>query len=185
MLRRSDVLETEAAPRFLRIVGMVLLALCLVTTGAYAKKHKGDGDPDAGPFPPDDDPSHYTDVVIDADGDLIEALPHANLGAFEGGVTGTADDTADANVLPEEDQRDDGTFNLPTNGPPSPMFGAKPFTQQMLRLEEFGPGPLDLDAEDEPAGWQSLPRPADAQSTPDGDALDDFLAQDIWPVPTK
>ena len=33
--------------------------------------------------------------------------------------------------------------------------------------------------------WQSLPVPADAQSVPDGSALDDFLTQRIWPTPTK
>ena len=71
----------------------------------------------------------------------LEDLPPANEGAFEGGPTGTSEDAALANALADEDdRRPDGeaVFNMPTNGPPSPLFGAEPFRQQMLRFEEFG-----------------------------------------------
>ena len=32
-------------------------------------------------------------------------------------------------------------FDIPTGAPLSPLFGAQPFEQQMLRFEEFGPMP--------------------------------------------
>ena len=44
------------------------------------------------------------------------------------------------NVLPPKLQT---PFNIPTNGKPSPLFGAEPFTQQLLLFEEFGSEKLD------------------------------------------
>jgi FtsP/CotA-like multicopper oxidase with cupredoxin domain len=35
-----------------------------------------------------------------------------------------------------------GKFDIPTGASPSPLFGAQPWTQRMLRFEEFGPEPL-------------------------------------------
>ncbi|MFT6733960.1 MAG: FtsP/CotA-like multicopper oxidase with cupredoxin domain [Polaribacter sp.] len=128
------------------------------------------------------DPSELTGPTF---GDLPEGLEEANHGAFEGGLTGTGEDTATANVLQKAEQRDDGVFNVPTNGAPSPLFGAQAFTQQMLRFEEFGPGSLDLSATEAPQDWTTLPVPADTQSSPGGADLEAFLLQDIWPVPTK
>ena len=113
--------------RFMRTVGPALLAVWFVSTYAYAE--------DGSSFPPEDDPSRFGDLVT---GDLPEGLQEANEGAFEGGNTGTGTDAGTGNVLQAEDQRDDGRFNVPTNGPPSPLFGAEAFTQQMLRFEEFG-----------------------------------------------
>ena len=158
-------------PRFARIVGAAFLATCFVGTLTYAE----------------DDPSALTGPVF---GDLPEGLPEANEGAFEGGVTGEAEDAAEENVLHPEDQRDGaddlfGVFNVPTNGPPSPLFGAQPFTQQMLRFEEFGAQSLDLDNTSQPPGWNPLPAPETAHDVPDGADLEDFLAQSIYPVPTK
>ena len=130
---------------------------------------------------PRNDPSALTGPAF---GDLPEDLPPANEGALEGGTTGTAADTSAGNVLQEEDQRDSGIFNVPSNGPPSPLFGAQPFTQKLLRFEEFGPGSLvDEDDAVKPAGWQPMPMPPNAQSAPDG--LDEFLGQEIWPHPTQ
>ena len=114
-----------------------------------------------------------------------ELIPHeTNRGAFEGGPTGTITDTRIELVLPEKAQRSKiGVLDIPTGAPPSPLFGAKPFTQQMLRLEEFGTDPMP--AEDEIVQGGSLPRPVDPQSGPVGIALDNFLAQDIFPYPTR
>jgi FtsP/CotA-like multicopper oxidase with cupredoxin domain len=162
-----------------RVVGAVLLGACLGATSAYGGHHDGD------PTPPPGDPSAFGDLVIDADGDALEGLPPAMEGTFEGGATGTTEDAGANNVLPPEAQRDDGTFNVPTNGPPSPMYGAQPFTQQLLRFEEFGTGKLKLNNRQKPPkNWVELPAPADAQSAPDGDLLEAFLAQPIWPTPT-
>ncbi len=72
-------------------------------------------------------------------------------------------------------------FDIPTGGDPSPLFGAEPFTQQVLRFEEFGTQPLP--AESTPGA--SFPTPADAQSSPDGAELDAFLDQTIYPIPTR
>ncbi len=134
------------------------------------------------PFPADDDPSRFTDLVT---GDLSSDLPEANKGAFEGGNTGTYVDVEAGNVVQADKQRIDGTFNVPTNGAPSPMFGAKAFTQKMLRFEEFGTEKLKLHKKRPPRDWTPLPTPIDIQSVPNGAALEDFLSQRIWPIPTK
>ena len=168
MKRLGIFLDTTA--RFRRIVGTALLAASVVAAPAYSS-----------PFPPEDDPSHFTGPVF---GDLPEDLPQANAGTFEGGATGTNADAEQSNVLPPSAQREDGVFNIPSNGPPSPLFGAQPFTQQMLRFEEFGTGKLNLDGK-KPKEWKSLPAPPNAQSAPDGEALEKFLSQAIWPIPTK
>lgn len=129
------------------------------------------------------DPSAPTGPAF---GDLPEGLHEANEGAFVGGATGTVADTAINNAVPAASQsvRAAGTFNVPTNGAPSPLFGVQPFTQQMLRFEEFGMAPLNLNSA-KPTPWSSLPQPANSQSMPEGAALESFLSQDIWPVPTK
>jgi len=134
------------------------------------------------PPEPEPDPSELTGPVF---GDLPEGLEEANYGAFEGGVTGHPEDASANNVLQKADQRDNGRFNVPTNGAPSPLFGAEAFTQQLLRFEEFGAEPLNLDATQAPENWTGLPAPADSQSSPDGTELEAFLTQDIWPVPTQ
>ena len=58
--------------------------------------------------------------------------------SVDGIKTGHTEDASANNVLQAEDQRDDGRFNVPTNGAPSPLYDAAPFSQQMLRFEEFG-----------------------------------------------
>ena len=75
-----------------------------------------------------------------------------------------------------------GKFKVPTGASPSPLFGAKPFTQKMLRFEEFGTQPL-------PQGKQkkgtTLPMPEDAWNGPDPGALDTFLDQPLSPPPSR
>jgi FtsP/CotA-like multicopper oxidase with cupredoxin domain len=62
-----------------------------------------------------------------------------------------------------------------------------PFSQQLLRFEEFGSEPLKPKKKPKKKKKKLMPLPAppDAQSMPDGDALDEFLAQPIWPPPTR
>ena len=137
------------------------------------------------PIPPtENDPSRFGDLVIDTEGDLLEGLAEANEGTFEGGITGHTEDASANNVLQAAEQRDDGRFNVPTNGAPSPLYGAQPFSQQMLRFEEFGPEKLKFKKK-KPKHWKKLPAPANAQSVPDGEMLEHFLSQRIWPAPTK
>ncbi len=138
--------------------------------------------PRNGQYPFGNDPSGHTDLVI---GDLPDDLPDANLGSFEGGTSGTSSDAALNNVVPEDFQRDDGRFNIPSNGAPSPLFSAQPFSQQMLRFEEFGTEGLNLRRNDKPQNWRPLPAPLAPQAAPRGAALERFLSQDIWPTPTK
>ncbi len=175
---------SDSTPPFALSVRIAFLALFLLSGlfATYAQAAHTRKVQDS-PFPPDDDPSHFTELSIE---DLPEGISDANEKAFEGGKTGTPADTEANNSIAEEDQRDDGTFNVPSNGPPSPLFGATPFSQQMLRFEEFGPERLNLRNNiQQPRKWAALPRPANPQSIPDGAALENFLAQDIWPIPTK
>jgi FtsP/CotA-like multicopper oxidase with cupredoxin domain len=166
----------------------LLLALALTLTGCFSDDNDPppvvvvvDTPPQTDP-PPTPDPSVPTGPIF---GDLPEGLHEANEGAFEGGETGTVADITAQNVLQKENQREAGKFNVPSNGAPSPLFGAQPFTQQMLRFEEFGAATLDLTRETAPPSWQSLPTPLNNASSPDGAKLEQFLNQNIWPVPTQ
>ncbi|MEW6718885.1 MAG: multicopper oxidase domain-containing protein [Thermodesulfobacteriota bacterium] len=76
-----------------------------------------------------------------------------------------------------------GTSDVPTGGKPSPLFGAEPFTQQMLRFEEFGTEPFPAQASSK---WMPLPQPMNAQSGPPPMAFEAFLAQTgVAPLPTR
>ncbi|WP_460890741.1 multicopper oxidase domain-containing protein [Ramlibacter alkalitolerans] len=144
--------------------------------------------------PPMTDPSHgYEQPAnpIQALQDLL-SQPEANEGSMElgGGEYLHKTELADENVI----QRDAlSSYNYPTDGYPSPMFGAQPFTQKLLMFEEFGPEKLDPNVE---AGTLPFPRPkagagpeldADvARSTADPLELDAFLRQaGISPFPTR
>jgi FtsP/CotA-like multicopper oxidase with cupredoxin domain len=163
-----------------------LVVIVLATVFGCSSGSNNDDDivdvEEEGPFPPEGDPSAFTGPEF---GDLDEGLPDTNEGSFEGGESGTPVDAGRNNTVPELAQRDDGIFNVPTNGPPSPLYGAQPFSQQMLRFEEFGLDNLDLDLAAPEADWEPLPAPLSAQAAPDSAALDQFLTQGIWPVPTR
>ncbi|MBT3722751.1 MAG: multicopper oxidase domain-containing protein [Gammaproteobacteria bacterium] len=113
------------------------------------------------------------------DPDFLEA----NFGAFQGGPTGTLEDTRIDLKVPKDVQLGGGGFNIPTGAPPSPDFDVQPFTQKLLRFEEFGPEPLPAEGSYTPGG--SFPLPTSPQSGPDSIALDTFLQQDIYPYPTR
>lgn len=172
-------------------VGMHLLTVFLtlllsfslsISNSVFADDDDDGEDNYSSPIPSDDDPSHFRDLVIG--GELPEDLPAAHQGTFEGGETESVHDTEANNVLPLAQQREDGTFNVPTNGPPSPLYEVEPFSQQMLRFEEFGLNRLKFKKK-QPRNWQSLPEPTDLQGIPEGQALDQFLSQRIWPTPTQ
>ncbi len=141
------------------------------------------------------DPSVFTGPLIGSpfvDTDLAAQLP-ANEGAFEGGPTGTEADTGINNAVPQSQLQ---PTNVPTDGKPSPLFGAQPFSQKMLRFEEFGPEPYDPATNPEPAitsfplptlgAWPEQD-PADIYASgPDPFELGTFLTQPgIRPLPEE
>lgn len=142
-------------------------------------------------WPIDTDVSHFTGPIVgraQAITDLAK-LTASNYGSFVGGKTQTEKDAAEDGVV-----RSKGTgLDIPTGAPPSPLFGAQPFTQQLLFFEEFGREKLDG------ATAQSLPfpqpatgampenDPVDLASTgPLGTSLESFIKQTgISPVPSE
>ena len=139
--------------------------------------------------PPPGDPSAYTGPIIGRDAArALNNLPSPMEGALEGS---SEEAVRENNAVPEQQKT---SANVPSNGRPSPLFGAKPFTQQMLVFEEFGTEPLPAQASsfDDP-----LPVPARgaapeqdpgqvAMSGPASRDLDAFLAQPgIAPYPTQ
>lgn len=104
----------------------------------------------------------------------------ANAFAFEGGPTGTSEDPGIN--LNQNNLQDSGGLDVPTGATASPLFGAQPFVQQLLRFEEFGLRPLPSSTS---PGALTFPLPPNAESGPDGVALDTFLGQAIYPYPTR
>ena len=190
--------EARSGGAALGVVGarrgqVIALAAAIVVFGfgVVAVAHVMD---DFGP-PPPGDPSEFTGPRVgtqEAIDDLAQ-LPDANLGAFDGGTTGTEDDAFDNNSLGENDVDSSREFDVPTGGPLSPLFGAGEFEQQMLRFEEFGPEPLA----DAPALTTPFPSPTTgpapeqdpnsvAASNPAGAAIEAFLDEPgISPFPTQ
>ncbi|OXR34450.1 multicopper oxidase domain-containing protein [Pseudomonas umsongensis] len=141
------------------------------------------------------DPSAYYDEPEDRAGavNAILTMPDANEDAFDlpDGVKGSRDTERVENVLPPAMQT---SFNYPTNGKPSPLFNAQPFTQQLLLFEEFGPEKLDPTTPAAPLPFPAAaigPLPAQdpssaARSAPPGPALDAFLRQPgLTPFPSQ
>jgi manganese oxidase len=71
---------------------------------------------------------------------------------------------------------------IPTGAPPSPLFGALPFSQEMLLFEEFGTKPVPGST---CPTCIALPAPATCDNSPDSIALDNFLKQPLWPAATR
>ncbi len=141
------------------------------------------------------DPSAYTQPRTDVQAalDELKLLPEGNHGslALPNGAWGDRNTPRTENALPPSQQT---SFNYPTNGKASPLFGAQPFTQQMLLYEEFGTEKLDPTAE---AGKLPFPPPtlgagpeqdpnSVARSGPASPALEAFLRQPgLYPFPTQ
>jgi FtsP/CotA-like multicopper oxidase with cupredoxin domain len=145
--------------------------------------------------PETSDPSAYYDEPADEPTALnaILTMPEANEDSFDlpDGIKGTRNTTRVENVLPPSVQT---SFNYPTNGKPSPLYGAQPFTQQLLLFEEFGPEKLDPTTPAAPLPFPPAaigPLPAQdpvsaARSAPPGPALDTFLKQPgLTPFPSQ
>ncbi len=168
----------------------VFLALTLGTmTGVRASPIDDENQPEAS------DPSAYYDEPADEPAALnaILTMPEANEDSFDlpDGVKGTRNTTRSENILPPTVQT---SFNYPTNGKPSPLYGAQPFTQQIVLFEEFGPEKLDPTTPAAPLGFPPAaigPAPAQdpnsvARSAPPGTALDAFLRQPgLTPFPSQ
>jgi FtsP/CotA-like multicopper oxidase with cupredoxin domain len=189
----QDQLAASPTPGARRTRWALALLSAIVASGLglIALAHVLD---DFGP-PPPGDPSELTGPIIGEDEaiDDLELLDPANEGAFEGGATGTSEDPGENNALGENEVDSDREFDVPTGGPPSPLFGAGEFEQQMLRFEEFGSEELA----DAPALTAPFPSPTTGPapyqdpidveaSGPSPAALETFLDQPgISPFPTE
>ena len=175
-----------------RPANFVLTAVCMAAIGSIALN--ANAAMDSTDPPPATDPSHFVDQPADptqALQDLLNA-PEANEGSLEipGGFLADKREVNAENII----QRDAlYPYNYPTNGLPSPLFGAQPFTQKMLMFEEFGPEKLDPTTE---AGTLPFPRLKSgaaplqdaevARSAPDSTEMDAFLKQaGISPFPQR
>jgi len=81
-----------------------------------------------------------------------------------------------------------GKIDVPTGAGPSPLFGAEPFTQMMLRFEEFGGAAMG--EYEETVELAPFPHPSSPQGFPEWGALDEFISQYLgesdehkYPVP--
>ncbi len=182
--------ETQARHRFRKVIALgaasIVAGFGAITLAAVLDNF--------GP-PPAGDPSEHTGPLIGFQWaiDFLAGLDDANEGAFEGGATGTAEDAGTNNSLGENEVDSDREFDIPTGGPPSPLFGAGEFTQQMLLFEEFGsqrlagaPG-LTVPFPSPTTGPAPEQDPFDVEASgPSPTALEAFLAQSgIFPVPTE
>ncbi len=75
-----------------------------------------------------------------------------------------------------------GGFDIPTGAPSSPLGAALPFTQAMPLFEEFGAQAVPSAPCTNCGG---LPVPETCVGAPDSTALDSFLRQPLWPLPTR
>lgn len=166
----------------------VLLAMTLGTTSLRASPIDDERQPEPS------DPSAYYDEPADKAGALnaILTMPPANLDSFDlpGGVKGSRNTPRQENILPPALQT---SFNYPTNGKPSPLYGALPFTQPLALFEEFGVEKLDpttpaAQLPFPPATIGPLPQQdptSVARSAPPSAALDAFLRQPgLTPFPS-
>lgn len=119
--------------------------------------------------------------------EIPENEESAMIAAFEGGVHGEKEDAAVRNFITkaESDGKDNHRFNVPTNGSPSPLFGATAFTQQLLRFEEFGTKALEFGDFDDSDDGAFLPAPESVSGFPDSEEIDEFLGEDMFPQPTR
>ncbi len=115
---------------------------------------------------------------------------HANQFAFEGSGLNTGLEVTGTYINLDNLNENSGGLDVPTGSSPSPLFGAQPFTQQMLRFEEFGPTPMAAEAD--VVELEPFPAPSSAEGFPDWEDLDDFLKQYTtashsypYPYPTR
>ncbi|WP_223556550.1 Ig-like domain-containing protein [Pseudomonas sp. BF-R-01] len=178
------------SPGFFRTPGITLVMLMTFSLSAVNAAPLDDFGP-----PPPTDPSAFHNPPADPKAALeaLKNLPPANQGALAlpNGVFGDRNTPRADNVLPPAAQT---SFNYPTNGKPSPLFGAEPFTQQLLLFEEFGSEALDPTT---PPQTLTFPVPTlgpapqqdpnnVARSGPSSAALEAFLRQPgLSPFPSQ
>ena len=71
--------------------------------------------------------------------------------------------------------------DTPSGLPPSPLFGAQSFAQQMLRFEEFGVRPMPAPGA---AQVEIFKAPGTCTGRPNISDMDKLLDADLWPDPT-
>ena len=117
---------------------------------------------------------------------------HVFDGALVGGATGTVADVSQS--LKPGTLTGENSFDIPSGASPSPLFGALPFSQKLLLLEEFGTESLQAATTN-----SVLPPPVEStdptntelsspatRSGPAGTALESFLgAPGLYPFPTR
>ncbi|MEQ1820338.1 MAG: hypothetical protein ABL871_17185, partial [Terricaulis sp.] len=74
-------------------------------------------------------------------------------------------------------------YDIPTGGTRSPTFGAQPFTTPLLLFEEFGTQPLPTAVNC--ANCAPLPAATSCTTGPNGQQLDTFLRQRVFPLPQR
>jgi len=142
----------ERAPR----TTFRMLAMTSAILGAFSASVDVRSAMDETSEPPASDPSAYTAALPEN-----ATWPHeANDGSFDLPNGEHYDKTMprQENVLkPGAGQT---SYNYPTNGKPSPLFGAEPFSQQLILFEEFGPERMDPSVK---PGMDSFPLPTTGQ----------------------
>ncbi|MBM4251763.1 MAG: copper oxidase [Deltaproteobacteria bacterium] len=138
------------------------------------------------------DKSRLTAGAIGGDAVDLDDGFHIYEAAIEGGATGTRADVSQS--LKSGTLTGENSFDIPSGGSPSPLFGAQPFTQKMLRFEEFGTEALQGST-----ATSQLPQPVATtnpgnpelgpvatQSVPSGAELDSFLGTaGLYPFPSR
>ncbi len=71
--------------------------------------------------------------------------------------------------------------NVPSDMPPSPLFGAQSFAQQMLRFEEFAVLPMPAP---EAGQTRTFEPPPTCEGRPSISAMENLLDAPLWPDPT-
>jgi len=118
-------------------------------------------------------------LAFDVDGDPFAGQPEANHGALEV-AGGTEGNPGANNALPPARQT---TRLIPTNGYPSPLFGATSFSQKLLMFEEFGRDPMPTSYS--LAGKIDCPPPPDSHSCPPSALIDRYLGQGLYHAPAR
>jgi len=72
--------------------------------------------------------------------------------------------------------------DIPSGLPPSPLFGAISFSQQMLRFEEFGLRPMPATGGAQTFAFKA---PTGCDRSPNSGDLDNLLDAPLWPDPTE
>ncbi len=74
-----------------------------------------------------------------------------------------------------------GAVDIPSGLPPSPLFGALSYAQQMLRFEEFGLRPMPTPGAAQEVVFEA---PGTCDGRPNASNMDDLLIAPLWPDPT-